>query len=243
VSLDKSGRSFSTAAILVAAGSGSRFSSGQSNHRPKQFLELKGQPIYSWALTTLLEHPQIDRVVVATLPEMVAEIKSAFQSEKLHVTTGGAHRQESVWRGLSYLDEGEKPAYVLVHDAARPFLDRDLIDATIETVQKYGACTVATPASDTIKRVDGDLISETLDRDQLVLVQTPQAARFDWLIEGHRRAIENGFVTTDDASILEAAGRAVAVVQGSRWNIKITRPEDLIVAEALADRILPPKAR
>jgi 2-C-methyl-D-erythritol 4-phosphate cytidylyltransferase len=236
-------RSFTTAAILVAAGSGSRFSDRQDSGQTKQFLDLRGRPLYAWSLTALLVHSDIDPVVVVTVPEMVAAIETAFSSPKLHVTTGGATRQESVFRGLCYLETHGKPDYVLVHDAARPFLDPELIDATIDAVQKYGACTVATPASDTIKKVNGDLISETLDRDQLVLVQTPQAARFDWLIAAHRQAIDLALGTTDDAAVLEAAGHPVAVVHGSRWNIKITRPEDLIVAEALADRILRSKAR
>jgi 2-C-methyl-D-erythritol 4-phosphate cytidylyltransferase len=238
VSLDKSERSFGIAAILVAAGTGSRFAAGRDGTQPKQFLELKGRPLYLWSLEALLEHPEIDLVVVATLPEMVAQIQNSVNSDKLRVTAGGATRQESVYLGLQHLEQHGKPQYVLVHDAARPFLDRALIDSTIRAVQKYGACTVATPASDTIKKVAGDLITATLNREELVLVQTPQSARFDWLIDAHKSANDRAVGTTDDAAVLEAAGHQVAVVQGSRWNLKITTPEDLIVAEALADRIL-----
>ncbi len=228
-------------AILVAAGTGSRcVRSGSA--MPKQFLQLLGRSMYTWPLTALRDHPAVDRVVLVTLEEMVASVQEEIDkmdgSTEIIVIAGGATRQESVFNGLDRLAKVDPtPSHVLVHDAARPFLLPDLISETITTVGAHGACTTCIPASDTIKRIHDGVIMETLDREFLVQVQTPQAARFDWLYEAHRSARECDLATTDDAAVLEAAGRKVSVVMGSPYNLKVTRPEDLILAEALAEFI------
>ena len=159
--------------------------------------------------------------------------------EKISVITGGATRQESVRKGIEHLATvPTPPQYVLIHDAARPFLTQTMIDNTIKCVTEHGACTLAIPLTDTIKRVKDGLIEATLDRASLYLIQTPQAGRFDWLLSAHRQAAQKQFETTDDAAILEFAGHQVSIVSGSRYNLKITNPEDLTIGQALAPIIL-----
>lgn len=228
----------SVCAILAAAGIGTRLREG-TEELAKQFLELAGKPIYQWPLLVLSRKPEIDRIVVVTLAEMVSKIACQVAdlglSGKVSVIAGGVTRQESVRLGLEALARLDPaPDIVLVHDAARPFLTSEIVDATISAARAHGACTACVPASDTIKRVEDDLVVETLDRESLVLVQTPQAARFDWLMAAHEKAVAQGLATTDDAALLEAAGYPVAVVAGSPSNLKITERHDLAVAEALA---------
>jgi 2-C-methyl-D-erythritol 4-phosphate cytidylyltransferase len=130
----------------------------------------------------------------------------------------------------------DKPEYVLIHDAARPFVTDAIITDIISAVTIHGACTAAIACSDTVNTVNGGTLGETLDRGQLALIQTPQAARFDWLYSAHELACKNGSATTDDASVLQAAGHKVYTIKGSSYNIKITEPADLVLAEAIASR-------
>jgi 2-C-methyl-D-erythritol 4-phosphate cytidylyltransferase len=155
------------------------------------------------------------------------------------VIIGGATRQESVRKGIEHLSESsQSPDFVIIHDAARPFLTNEMIGATIKSVTEHGACTLGIPLTDTIKRVSDGVICETLDRSSLYLIQTPQAGRFDWLLAAHRKAAREKFQTTDDAAILEFGGHAVSIVPGSKYNLKITNPEDMAISEALAPIIL-----
>jgi 2-C-methyl-D-erythritol 4-phosphate cytidylyltransferase len=229
----------SIAAVLVCAGSGKRF--GDESQSPKQYQLLKGSPVYTWGLRCLLDHERINRVVLVVATDMEEDIKTDVEKwitkglEKLSVTTGGATRQASVFNGLKLLSQQESlPDAVLVHDAARPFINATILDDVIKCVEKEQACTVGSPVSDTVKRVDDSIIGETVDRTNLVAVQTPQAARFSELFKAHQRAEADGWVTTDDAAIMEMAGYKVSVVLSTRWNIKITTKEDLRICEALA---------
>jgi 2-C-methyl-D-erythritol 4-phosphate cytidylyltransferase len=231
----------SYAAILAAGGRGTRLSAGASKGAlPKQFMELRGNPIYVWSLTTLLAVPSIREAVMVVPPDMVQSVKDKlgelsdqFPGKALNVVPGGDTRQASVFNGLKSL-KPNSPEYVLIHDAARPFLTKEIVDRVLEGVTTFGACTTGVPPADTIKKVDGQIIAETLIRDELLLVQTPQAGKFSWLIEAHDRAEKSGIATTDDAAILELAGHKVGIVRGASYNVKITQPEDLILAEALA---------
>jgi 2-C-methyl-D-erythritol 4-phosphate cytidylyltransferase len=226
--------------ILAAGGRGMRFGAGKQNDKPKQFLELRGYPIFVWSLRTLLSSPVVADAVIVAPPDLIAPLKQQLDavSELLHgksvkVVPGGATRQNSVYFGLLEL-EGRRTTHVLIHDAARPFLNMDLVDRCTKAAIEYGAFTAGIPVSDTIQRIEGNQIIETLDRDSLMLVQTPQGGRFDWLLEGHRRALDEEKATTDDAAILAMSGHKVSIVDGASFNIKITRPDDLILADALA---------
>jgi 2-C-methyl-D-erythritol 4-phosphate cytidylyltransferase len=196
-------------------------------------------------LSAFCRNERITHVVLVVSEDMLdtarrhLETATVPHKEKVEVIRGGATRQQSVSKGVEHLALARrKPEFVLVHDAARPFLTQEMIDATIKCVTESGACTLAVPLTDTIKRAKDGVIQETLDRSSLYLIQTPQAGRFDWMLEAHRAAAGKGFETTDDAAILEHAGHPVSIVFGSRYNLKITNPEDLSICEALAPIVL-----
>ncbi len=231
------------AAIIAAGGSGSRFAKG-SQGLAKQFLQFRGLPLYAWSLLALSKHHLLHRIIVVTPSDMVqkttAEIQDLIAAHnlrpKISVIAGGASRQASVFCGLQELESsGDPPDFVIVQDAARPFLDIQTVDAVAKKVIECGACTVGGSVTDTIKKVKNGLIVETLLRENLIAVQTPQAARFAQLIGAHREAALAGFATTDDAALLEWAGHEVFVLEGPKYNLKVTDPLDLMLAEALAD--------
>lgn len=223
-----------TEVIVVAAGSGSRMGALMK----KQYLPLHGKPILIRTLQTLAQSPQIARIVL-----VVAEDDIDFVQEMVHshsvpkigaVVSGGAERQDSVAMGLRALHADSR--LVLVHDAARPLVSQEEITSVIRAAVGVGAATLGVPVKDTIKRVESGLVVETLPREELWAVHTPQAFRRDWLEEAHHRSAQIGGIGTDDASLVEWAGFRVAMVQGSYQNLKITTPEDLVIAEALWQR-------
>jgi 2-C-methyl-D-erythritol 4-phosphate cytidylyltransferase/2-C-methyl-D-erythritol 2,4-cyclodiphosphate synthase len=216
------------AAILVAAGSGSRFGSGT----PKQFLRLLGKPLVRHAAERLGQY--------APLLQPVGEagrVGAALAGiAHLPVVAGGVTRQDSVRAGLEAL-AAHQPDAVLVHDAARPNFPAELIPSLIGQLAMFKGAIPAAPVSDTLKRVADGVIVETVPREGLFRAQTPQAFRFDALLAAHRAA---SGTTTDDAALLEAAGEAVAIVPGSEDNIKVTYPEDLMRLErAMTAGMLP----
>jgi 2-C-methyl-D-erythritol 4-phosphate cytidylyltransferase len=152
---------------------------------------------------------------------------------------GGEHRQQSVGNALAAL-KAAKEDVILVHDAVRPFVDAEIIGNVIEGAEKRGAAIAAIPAFDTIKQVDrtseGAVVNATIPREHIVLVQTPQGFRYHVLKKAFDEAERDGFVGTDEASIVERSGHEVSVVMGSRRNIKITTPDDLELAEFFAGK-------
>jgi 2-C-methyl-D-erythritol 4-phosphate cytidylyltransferase len=228
------------AAVLVAGGSGARF--GQAT--PKQFQMLKAYEMYIWPLSILYKNDSIKDIVVTMPADFVVagrkRISQLFSGGKVEVVTGGSTRQNSVFLALDHLKAKGNFDYVLVHDAARPFLSSQVVDQTIDTVTTRGACTVGTPVSDTLKRVEEGLIVETVERAGLYAVQTPQAAAFETLFTCHEQAHKAGISVTDDAAILEHFGHKVLILPGQNNNIKITVAEDLRAGELLAQLFLPP---
>jgi 2-C-methyl-D-erythritol 4-phosphate cytidylyltransferase len=150
----------------------------------------------------------------------------------VRVVGGGAERQDSVYRGLQVVN-GETAGIVLVHDAARPFIQPDEIRAVIERAENKGAAIMASPAVDTIKQVKQSTIRRTLNRQFIYLAQTPQAFHYTIIKEAYDRAFAEGFRATDDAQLVERIGQKVSVVEGTQVNIKITRPFDLKIAEVI----------
>lgn len=233
------------AAVLPAAGAGERFKSKPTD-TAKQFVGLEGRPLYLWSLSTLAAHSKIAVIALCvpqtSLDAVQAEIKSLLpeaQAEKVIVTAGGLTRQNSVHNGLERLSQlNPPPTFVMVHDAARPLLTEKLINQVIDSVTANGACTVAMPVTDTIKRAKNNIVGDTLDRNELVQIQTPQAARFEWLLNAHRKAEVENFGTTDDSTILEHSGHKVHIVMGSPYNLKITNPEDLSLCQSLATMLM-----
>lgn len=227
------------AAIVPAAGTGSRFTAGEGA-LPKQYHSLSGRPILAWSVAALSEHPAISSVVIAVSPAMQVRapellIPCVPRPEKLQFIVGGDTRQESVRMALEFISAQERcPEFVLVHDAVRPFVTPSMIDAIVSATVARGACTLAIPVSDTLKVVVDDVLSESRDRSNVFAIQTPQAGKLEWLLEGHHQAKRQAVAVTDDASVLEFIGHKVYITRGRLWNLKITHLEDLMFAELIA---------
>ena len=204
---------------------------------PKQFLSIGGQPLVVHSLRILQASPVIDAIVLAVPQADIAycrsDIVEAHRFSKVtDVVAGGQERQDSVRNALAVI--GEQVEIVVVHDAVRPFLTERMVEDVVAAAMTKGAAIVALPMRDTVKQVGADhVIERTVDRGPLWLAQTPQAFRRDWLQEAHRKAQIEGIAATDDAYLLEWMGRPVTVVEGSGENIKVTRPEDMIIGEAI----------
>ncbi|TDQ81535.1 2-C-methyl-D-erythritol 2,4-cyclodiphosphate synthase [Dongia mobilis] len=221
-----------TIALVVAAGSGSRM--GQD--LPKQYLTLGGKAVLRHCLDTFHRHPRIAGVRVVINPACRDLYDAAAAGlDIMTPVAGGRSRQESVRLGLGSLVEAA-PDYVLIHDAARPFIDADTIDRTIDTLSHHAGALVVVPVVDTLKRGterQGALFSgATIDRAGLFRAQTPQGFRFGAILAAHKAA-STGLEMTDDAAVAEAAGLDVALVTGHEDNFKITNPADLARAERL----------
>ncbi len=221
--------------IIPAGGIGTRI----GHHQPKQFLPLAGLPILVHTCRAFLVLDAIHCVVVvapadyyqATIDLLHHHLKPQ-ELHKLRFTTGGSTRQESVFAGLGVLPDDI--ALVLVHDAARPLIDRGTIIRCLQGAELHGAVIAAVPVKDTLKQAsDTGLIEKTVDRTALWQAQTPQAAKRELLEQAFAHAARQQLLGTDEASLLEAAGIPVRIVEGSERNLKITRPEDLQVATAL----------
>jgi 2-C-methyl-D-erythritol 4-phosphate cytidylyltransferase len=186
-----------------------------------------------WSLVALVESGC--RPVVVAFPEEEIPRGRDLLSELPHVATvaGGETRQASVAAALEHVTSDR----VLVHDAARPFLKSELVKRVTDASLKADGAIAALPAGETVKSVVDDRVVETVDRDQLWLAQTPQVFTTTVLKVSHRRAEEEGFIATDDAQLVERYGGTVVIVEGDRSNIKITYPEDLILAEAMAQEL------
>jgi 2-C-methyl-D-erythritol 4-phosphate cytidylyltransferase len=218
----------SATAIIAAAGAGRRMKSD----RPKQLLTLDKTPILIYTLRKFDSCRLIDRIIVAAPQESVEEVRKlvagAGFSKPVSVVQGGARRQDSVAVAMQHL--GDDTTIVAVHDAVRPFVKVDEIEAVILEAQKSGAAVLAIPIVDTVKQIRKDVIDSTLTREHLVLAQTPQAFRIEVLREAFERARSDEYYGTDESSLVERLGLPVAVVRGSERNIKITKPDDLTLA-------------
>ena len=219
------------AAVIVAAGRGVR----AGGDLPKQFLQIGGEIMLRRTLSMFVEAENVGRVLPVIHPEDIALFQAAAANmTMLTPAFGGATRQASVRAGLEALS-ARPPDIVLIHDAARPFATRELIARAIAATQRTGAAIPTLPVTDTVKSVDAQgLVDQTLDRNALRLVQSPQAFAFAPLLAAHRRAAAEGREDfTDDAALAEWAGMQVAVFAGEPGNIKITSPEDFARSEAM----------
>ena len=219
-------------AIIPSAGKGERM--GQK----KEFLLLGGKPILAHTLKPLEDHPQISKTILVvdekSIEKCNREIVEKYGFKKVkEVIVGGEERQDSVYNGLKRV--AKDCDIVLIHDGARPFLTEDLITRSIEGAEKHKAAVVAVPCIDTIKfaHKEKDMAIETLDREYLWMAQTPQTFRYEIIMKAYEKAEEENFRGTDDASLVERMNQPVKIVRGSYNNIKITTPQDLILAEAI----------
>ncbi len=221
-------------AILPAAGLGTRMAGPQ----PKQFLSLDGAPILIHSLRAFAAVSRVNAIYVAVrkqeMERVEAQIAEYGFATRATVVEGGEKRQESVANALAALP-AQPDDIVLVHDAVRPLIDAATIERTIDAVAENGAAIVGLPAIDTIKQVErtahGAIITSTIPREFIVQAQTPQGFRYGLLQNAVAEAAADGFVGTDEASLVERAGKPVHVVPGSQVNLKITQPGDLELAE------------
>ncbi len=220
-----------TTAIIVAAGTGSRFNSDT----PKQLIELCGKPVFVHAVERFQAAPSVDSIVLVVPADKTEDFRSKTVGfDKISViVAGGSSRAESVLNGLNAVVDSD---IVAVHDGARPFVSVDEIERTIAKARESGAACLVGPVTDTIKSIHGGEVSGTLDRTKLRRALTPQVFKTELL----RRAFEAGDLSdavTDECYLVEKLGHPIAVVEGSARNIKITHPEDLAFAEAMVDEM------
>lgn len=221
-------------AIIVAAGQGVRMGASIS----KQYLPLDGEPILARTLRVFSASRLFEDIVlvVAAADEAYCRqtiLASLEAPPAVRLVIGGVARQESVYNGLTAC-RGGGDAVVLIHDGVRPLVSAALLRQCLDGAHRSGACVPAVSASETLKQAGPEgAVLRTLPRENVWLAQTPQGFRLDLIREAHQRAREAGYTGTDDAQLVERLGHPVAIVPGSRFNIKITTPDDLHLAEAL----------
>lgn len=219
-------------AIVLAAGRGSRMGTTVQ----KQYLDLQGKPVLYYSLKAFENSSYIDEIILVTGEEereyCRKEIVERYGFLKVHkIVAGGSERYFSVWNGIQAAEPG---GYVFIHDGARPFVDEQMIERIYQQVRTKKACVAGMPAKDTIKIADENgVVKETPDRDRVWIVQTPQVFAWEIVREAYAMLMESGEAVTDDAMAVEKMLQyPVCLVQGSYENIKITTPEDLILADA-----------
>lgn len=219
--------------IVVAGGSGTRMKMPLK----KQYLHLGGAPILQHTLKAFDTAGSVDRICLVVPGEDISYCQKiifddvAF-SKEIHITAGGRERQESSYNGLRFFNDHNEDDIIIIHDGVRPLVSHDEIESSIAGAEKYGAAIIAVPAYDTIKKVNRDkMIESTPDRETIWHALTPQAFKYRLLNDAYRYARENKITGTDDASLVEMAGRKVRVIEGQRSNIKITTREDIDIAE------------
>jgi 2-C-methyl-D-erythritol 4-phosphate cytidylyltransferase / 2-C-methyl-D-erythritol 2,4-cyclodiphosphate synthase len=229
-------------AIIAAGGRGARVGAAG----PKQLLAVGGRSILERSVRAFLEHPGVDEVLVALPPSLAADPPAYLRStgKPLRIVAGGERRQDSVANAFREVAAGSD--VVVIHDAARPFASADLITRTIAAAAESGAALAAVVSRDTVKRASGAadaghdrVVSETLPRESIFLAQTPQAFRRDVLHAALALSERQGVDATDEAALVELSGHPVRLVEGEATNIKITTPEDLPMAEAIARSAAP----
>jgi 2-C-methyl-D-erythritol 4-phosphate cytidylyltransferase/2-C-methyl-D-erythritol 2,4-cyclodiphosphate synthase len=223
------------AALIVAAGRGTRASSGAPGE-PKQYLSLGGAPVIARTIGAFAGHRRIDHILVVIHPDdadLYATAVRPFPGRLLPPVEGGASRQESVCAGLEALAEAAPDLdLVLIHDAARPFVDEALIDRVIDGLSNHTGALPCLPVTDTLKRAREGRVTATVDRTELWRAQTPQGFKFEAILAAHRAAAEQGEDdVSDDAGIAERFGLEMALVEGAETNEKLTSAEDLAMAD------------
>ncbi|MCA9398744.1 MAG: 2-C-methyl-D-erythritol 4-phosphate cytidylyltransferase [Candidatus Omnitrophica bacterium] len=217
--------------IVPTAGLGVRLNAG----KPKALVFLSGKPLFLFCLQTFEQHPLVDSIILVVPQEHKEEFKAnveLFNITKVrHIVDGGKTRCESVLKGLGCVDEDTE--IVAVHDGARPFVTKEVIEKAIHTAQKNGAAIVGVPVKPTIKRVNPKdyFVTETVAREGLWEVQTPQVFKREVLFKAHQENDDQS--ATDDSVLVERIGMPVKMLEGGHGNLKITTPEDLRIAEAL----------
>jgi len=219
--------------IITAGGTGKRI----GGVIPKQFHTISGKPIILQTIENILKALKFDAIVV-TYPleflKLITELLEKGNYPDIDLVEGGEERFHSVWNALQ-THQIQQTDIVFIHDAVRPFVSKNLMIRIYENVLKYNAVAPGVKIKDTVKEIDNDgFIIHTIDREKLVAIQTPQAYKTTLLTEAYKKALQDGKTFTDEAGILEYYGERVKLVEGDEKNIKITTPDDLILASFLA---------
>ncbi|WP_153732637.1 2-C-methyl-D-erythritol 4-phosphate cytidylyltransferase [Sporosarcina obsidiansis] len=219
--------------MIPAAGSGKRMGAGQN----KLFLEIGGQSILYHTIGVFQDDPYCNEIILAVRPDEQPIIQGILEqhggSKTITFVEGGDERQNSV---AACIEAYKGDGIVLVHDAARPFIDLSLIRELVHTAHEKGAAIAAVRAKDTIKIVENSMVKQTLNRERLWMIQTPQAFRYELLKEASEAAIQDNFLGTDESMLVERLGHSVQIVESSYDNVKMTTQEDLALGEILLER-------
>ncbi|UCG35693.1 MAG: 2-C-methyl-D-erythritol 4-phosphate cytidylyltransferase [Candidatus Omnitrophota bacterium] len=214
---------FKVGAVIVCAGKGKRLKGTD-----KAILPLRGKPLFFHATNLFARLKEIKEIVLVIRKNHFSLAKRIIKNKKVKLAPGGVRRRDSVYNGLAVL--GKDISHVLIHDGARPFLSREVVNNILKELKKYPAVICGIAAKDTLKNVNAGFVKETLSRDEVYYIQTPQGFRKDDILEAYKKV--KGDVT-DDAQLFERMGKKVKIVEGSSLNIKITYPEDVVLARKL----------
>lgn len=219
--------------VIPAAGQGKRMKAGKN----KQFLLIDHIPLLVHTLRVFEEDSLCSEIVLVVNKEEIAVMKDLMKeysiTKVIHFVVGGIERQKSVNEGLKVLSGNP---IVLIHDGARPFIRSQVIRELVTSVEETGAAIVGVPVKDTIKQVNGNKVDKTVERAHLWSIQTPQAFYLKEILQAHETAEKQGYIGTDDASLMEYMNRHVSIIEGGYDNFKITTPEDLLFAEAIIQK-------
>ena len=223
----------SVSAVIVAAGNSKRMNDGVD----KLAVELSGKPLLAWTISRFESTEIIDEIIVVTREDEVEKVKEMTKSEGFRkvssVVKGGVYRQQSAQNGLDATSNDSK--VVLVHDGARPLIRTSDIERIAESAEENGAALLAIPSKDSVKEVQNGIVKQTLPRESVWLAQTPQGFRKELLQEAFSSAEKEGYIGTDEASLVERIGKEVAVVEGHSNNIKVTVSSDIRVVRSLLE--------
>lgn len=230
---NKDGISHKVTAVITAAGKGTRMNSSIN----KQYIELGGIPVLARTIGVFQQCCEVDEIIVVINEEDInfcrKNIVQKYGLSKVKaLVSGGAERQNSVYKGLCAIEGG----IVLIHDGARPFVTSENIADSVGAAREFGACGIGVKVKDTVKISDMEgFVASTPDRSRLWSIQTPQGFEYSIIIKAHEEAIKNNYLGTDDMVLVEKLGIPVKILEGSYSNIKITTPEDLIIGESILD--------
>lgn len=219
--------------VVPAAGKSTRMQAGED----KLLMLLDGVPLLSYALHVFEKSPLVSEVILVAPMEKKGlyqqQVVQRFGLKKVaKIVAGGARRQDSVHNGFSAIAKSSE--IVMVHDGARPFVTEGMIQASVESASRFGACVVGVPAKATLKESDEEgFVVRTPPRERMWEIQTPQTFRVEVFEEAYQNAVARGIEATDDSMLAEAAGKSVKIIPGSYENIKVTTPDDLLLAEMI----------
>jgi 2-C-methyl-D-erythritol 4-phosphate cytidylyltransferase len=222
-------------AVIVAAGSGTRLGASM----PKAFVPLCGTPLVTYSYNVLLSHPDVNAIIMVVPQNLVESVKEQFPDPHTIVVAGGKERWESARNGV----QASQADWVLIHDAARPFVTHKVIDSVLSLTDEFDCGITVTPEVDTIRFYSGNCAGETIDRSKVVRVGTPQLFKRNLLLELIESAHTLPQLPTDEAMLFQAFGHKIGIAWGDPKNFKITTPEDLEIAEALIGKSPMPVGR